>query len=59
MKIKEYLDSNGMRYKFFAKKIGITYNTLWRYMKGYKASLFIAKRIEEITDGQVKVEDLR
>ena len=58
--LKEYIDSRGMKYKFFVDKIGITYNALYGYMyKNRIPDKFVAMRIEHITNGEIKAEDLK
>ena len=57
--LKDYMDSRGMRYRFFAEKIGISYASLYTYMyKGVHPGKMVAMRIESVTDGQLKAKDL-
>lgn len=58
MKMKEYLDTNGLKGKAFAASLGLTYATIYNiiYKGGCKLSTALA--IEKATRGKVRVEDL-
>ena len=59
MDLKEYLDSNGIRYKFFAEKLGISHSYMSRLMhKKIVPSPALALKIEELTQGKVSKEGL-
>lgn len=58
MKLKEYLDKNGVKYCFFANQLGVSYPTVLKYMKhGYDASVSVINKIHHHTNGVVKYED--
>lgn len=61
MDIKEYLSNRPKGFKSeFAKKIGISKSFLWQIATGYtKAPIYLAKRIEELTNGDIKKSDIR
>lgn len=59
MKLKDYLDSNGIKYTSFAKKIGVTLSTIYNIFKGNDIRLSIAIKIHQITKGEVSFEDLK
>lgn len=58
MKLKEYLDENGIKNEFFAKKIGVTKSTLstWINNKCFPRREKIIL-IEKETNGKVKAKD--
>lgn len=58
MKLKEYLQQNGIMQNFFAKKIGVTSNTInkWINEKGYP-SLAAAILVEKASNGKVTLYD--
>lgn len=59
MKLKDYLDSNRIEYKEFAKKIGINYCALIHALKGRrKIPQKFWKAIIEETHGKVSLGDL-
>lgn len=59
MKLKEYLDMNGIKYSFFAEKLKITRQAFHKILHGQmKVSLIMAKKIVEQTSGKVTYEDL-
>ncbi len=56
MKLKEYLEKNGIKNSFFANKIGITHQLLLRYLNNFnRPSLETMFKIEEETGGKVPV----
>lgn len=58
MKLKEYLDSNNIKYNEFSDIIGIRYGTLWNiFLKGCH-TLDTALKIEQKTLGVVTCEEL-
>lgn len=60
MKLRDYIKSNGISVVFFAKKVGVSPCSIFNYFNGSRRPhIFRAKFIQEITDGQVTVEDLR
>ncbi len=58
MKLKEYLDTNGLKYGAFAKKINVAPGTLWKAMNGKDIYLSVAVKIEKGTNGKVKCMEL-
>ena len=59
MILRKYLRLRGIKLYFFANKLGITRNSLHRYMKGFQP---VPKNIKlavlQLTDGKVtKIED--
>lgn len=59
MKIDEYLKTNCIQKKAFAKKIGISENTLEGIIRQKRdIRLSIALKIEQITKGEVKCMDM-
>lgn len=59
MNLREYLFRNEMTKTEFAKRIGTHRNTLYLIIKGkVNPSLPMAKKIEEVTNGEVQMEDL-
>ena len=58
MDLKEYLKKHGIRHHYFARCVGISKPTLSRYCRGGKALPIIARRIEELTQGAIKAQDL-
>jgi transcriptional regulator with XRE-family HTH domain len=57
-KLYKYLDDNGLKQTFFAKKLKITLSAVNMLALGKSApSLDLAYRIEELTNGQVTVYD--
>jgi DNA-binding XRE family transcriptional regulator len=59
MKLKEWLDKQLGTKKEFAEKIGVSRYTLYKYLNGEATPrLEIALRIQKVTNGEVRVEDL-
>ena len=58
MKLKEYLDKEGIKYSAFARKVGIHPQTIATIIKGYDTKLSIGVKIEEATNGAVRCRDL-
>lgn len=58
MLLKDYLDSKGIKIVKFASQCGLTYRTLWKYLRGGDIMLSTAKKISMQTDGLVSLEDL-
>lgn len=59
MDLKTFLVTRKFTQKEFAKHIGISSTALSNYLAGRRTpTLKIAKRIEEFTDGRVKMEEL-
>ena len=57
--LKEYIHNRGMKYKFFAERVGITYTALYGYIhKNRIPNKFVAMRIENITNGEIKASQL-
>lgn len=58
MDLRKYLDANGIKYAFFAERIGISYVSLSKIFNGAEPRLSLAIKIEDETSGKVKVRDL-
>jgi len=59
MKLSEWIKANKVNKGDFAKALGIARNTLHLYEKGLRQPpLDVALRIEQLTNGEVRVEDL-
>ena len=58
MDLRTYLFMNRIEYKDFAEKLGITRQCIWKYCNGGWPQPKIAKRIEEITEGEITAEQL-
>lgn len=59
MKLKDYLDSNGIKYHAFAEKIEISPKSLWSILyKGTDMRLSTAMKIENATRGEVTCQEL-
>lgn len=59
MTLKEYLRKNRINPYEFALKINIPRVTMWRWLNGYKPSRDNARRLEEVTKGQVTLNEMR
>lgn len=58
MKLREYLDSEGIQYKKFAVKIGISEPTIHKLLKeDADPSLSTMLLIQKLTRGNVKISD--
>lgn len=58
MTLKEYLEREGLKQKYFAKKTGLSNRTIIEVCKGYKLNVFMSKAIEVATNGSVKACDI-
>lgn len=58
MKLSDYLRTECIQRKGFAKKCGITYQTLLKAINGYEILLSSAIAIEDGTYGRVTCKDL-
>lgn len=58
MKLREYIDSEGIKLHVFAKKIGVSLKTLHSILEGYDTRLSVGIRIHTVTKGKVKVQEL-
>lgn len=57
--IQQYLDKNNETQKDFAKRIGVSKNTISNYIcSNRKPTLGIAMRIQEATKGEVSIQGL-
>lgn len=59
MTFKEYMEKNLIHPPEFAVKHGFSVSSVYRYMNGERASRRCAKKIQEITGGQVTAEEMR
>lgn len=58
MKLKEFLQTSGLKSKFVAQELGITEQHMTNIVTGRKEpSLVLACKIEEYTKGKVKPKD--
>ena len=58
MRLKHYLESNQISQKDFAKAIGVTPLTIWRYLQNHrKPNCLVLSKIEKVTNGAVKPTD--
>lgn len=58
-KLKEYLDTNGIRHAWFAKKIGIANGTLSKYLLGQgKLPKKAWREVILLTKGKISMKDL-
>lgn len=58
MKLREYLDLHGIKYKRFAELLGVSQTSIHNIFNGRPPSLNIAVRIEMATYGHVTCKDL-
>lgn len=59
MKLKEYLSKHSIRYRPFAKDLGIAEQTLRSIMAGIRRpGLVLALKIEELTKGEITPQQL-
>lgn len=59
MKLKEFVECNGIKINHFAKVIGVSRAQLWKIMYGkIECPLEVAKKIHENTQGKVSLIDL-
>jgi hypothetical protein len=58
MKLREYLDSHGIKHHFFADKLGISRMQMTRMLRpGFKPTLDIIDEVETLSYGMVKYRD--
>ncbi len=58
MKLKNYLQENGIKATFFAKRVGVSQPTLYTWLHGeHSPNIKFAHKIEQITKGEVKLKD--
>ena len=56
MKLRKYLRLRGIKITFFAKRLGVSYTTLYRYMNGdFKIPPKTSLAVKQLTDGKVTV----
>lgn len=59
MKLREYLDQEGLKQYVFCRKLGVTESTLYSILcEKRDLRLSLALKIEDLTDGKVKCKDL-
>ena len=57
--LTNYLESHGMKKKFFCEMVGINRQSLYIYLhRNGTINKFVAYRIEQVTNGEIKAEDL-
>lgn len=60
MKLEEFIKSEGLSKSAWAKKHGFSQPVITRFLKGERGlSLKIALRIQEVTKGMVRVDELQ
>jgi len=59
MNLKEYLTKNKINPVEFAVKSGMSVTSIYRYLRGERASMKKAQQIKQFTEGQVSLESLR
>lgn len=58
MKLRDYLEKNGIKNKFFAEKVGISYQYLWRLLnEKHTPSLSLIMKIKKFTNDEVDFID--
>jgi transcriptional regulator with XRE-family HTH domain len=59
MKLKEYLDAQGLRYDRFAEKLGVTKTTMYNCIlrEGYDPKASFIDLVEKLTKKQVTYKD--
>jgi transcriptional regulator with XRE-family HTH domain len=58
MRLREYIESSGLRQDYFAKRCGMTKQKMSRILKpGYNPDAFLVDLIEKYTGGKVKFKD--
>lgn len=59
MKLKEYLKKNNINYRTLAKQLDVHYQSVFRLAnESTPPSLKLAKKIENLTKGEVSIMDL-
>ncbi len=58
MILKDYLDTNGIKYNWFSKRVNITPVGLWKIFKGSDMKLSTALKIEQETNGKITCNEL-
>jgi predicted transcriptional regulator len=58
MNLEEYFNKYMIIRTSFAEKAGISYASIYKILRGGKVNHFIAKRIEEMTNGLVTAESI-
>lgn len=60
MELADYLEENGLSQEAFAKSVDVTQGAVSQWLTGAtKISPEIAKKVERVTAGKVRREDLR
>ena len=57
MKLKDYLETNGMTKEQFAQKIGCSLRTVYSWLGGVLPTWLYKRHIQEVTNGKVKEND--
>lgn len=58
MNLRDYLDQHGIKYNWFIEKCFISWATIHKIFSGGTVNRNTAKRIEEMTNGEVKAESI-
>lgn len=59
MNLKQYLEKNKINADEFAVKHGFGIASVYRYLRGKRPNFKVARKIEEVTEGKVTIEELR
>lgn len=59
MTLKEYLKSHDLSATAFADLADMSMNTIYNYLNGQRPTKLHARRIEEVTKGEVTAESMR
>ena len=59
MTLKDYLEITGMSGYALAKLCKISYESIYRFTKGFRPSVKVAEKIERATNGKLTVQSLR
>lgn len=58
MRLEEFIESTGISFSEFARRIGVHANTLRRIVQGKPPTLLVAVKIQDYTKGAVTCVDL-
>lgn len=59
MTINEFIKKQGITKEIFAKFVGVSISSVYKYCSGERApSLMVASKIQKMTKGQVTIKDL-
>lgn len=55
MKMKEYIDKNGIKIKFLAESIGIARSTLYQIILGDSVSAEVADKVKQVCGKHIEI----